>query len=263
MTNKTWQMFLVVSVVSMMLASSAGAAVVTDGLVSWWKLDEGTGTDAFDTASAGNNNTGTLSGDADWTSTVPGAASSSAVTFDGDGDYVEVPNDASLQITGAITIEAWIYARSLGSHPGLVEKALGSDKGSYGLRIENGNIFSNFRTSSGWFGYSGSALSTDKWYHVAVTYNDAADEMRFYIDGSPDAVHTVTASIKTYDDPIRFGYQTYYNESFDGIIDEVRIYNRALGASEIEQNYNSIPEPGTMVLLGIGAAGLLIRRRRS
>ena len=73
-------------------------------LVGWWRLDEGTGTMAYDSSGMGNN--GTLRGGPKWVAGVAGQA----LQFDGVDDFVEVPDDQSLRVYNEVTVMAWINA---------------------------------------------------------------------------------------------------------------------------------------------------------
>ena len=125
---------------------------------------------------------------------------------------------------------------------------------------------------SGWYAES-SILSPNNlvgsWNNLTVTYNNSQFETKFYINGSPvsnlfkvytsaDDYHNVT-SLDTIDTPLDIGVSS----GIKGFYDDIAIYNRALSSSEVSQLYSvqSVPEPSTYALFGIGAIGMLIAVR--
>ncbi len=213
--------------------------VIEAGFMSWWKFDEGTGDIAYD--SAGNNH-GSVSG-ASWTA----GQIDGALAFDGVNDYVLVPDDESQQIkTNQITLSAWIWlAADAGedTQRRIICKQQTSSR-TWALLIAerdyagNGNkVF--FHDSSGTAAslcYSSSSLIIDRWYHVCVS--DNAGKIRIYIDGLLDETYDegygIPAQIAA---PIAIGENPDSRFFFEGNIDDVRVYNRALSAEEIWRLY--------------------------
>jgi len=205
-----------------------------DGLVAGWHFDEGSGSIAKD--SSGNGNDGTIHG-ATWVDGKFGKA----LSFDGEDDYVEVHDSPSLDITDAITIEAWIYPIGYPPsprHAGIVGKG-GWDIGSgyevdLGYEEMNGLFELNTRRSSL---YSESRIPLNQWTHVVATLKNT--DAVIYINGKIDASGTVNSLI-TNSRPLQIGRRDPGNKFvayFKGIIDEVRIYNRALTPEEIKSHY--------------------------
>ncbi|MHC4890517.1 MAG: LamG-like jellyroll fold domain-containing protein, partial [Planctomycetota bacterium] len=185
----------------------------TQGMISYWKFDEGEGSIAYD--SAGNKD-GTIYG-AEWTiGQIDGA-----LDFDGQDDYVEVPG---LTNPVNMTYALWVKADSLrGSWNTLIE--FENDNPYFGV-LSTGQIdlYMHVTTTA--------TISTDEWYHIAVT-SDGSQSV-IYIDGQRD-VTTGTANTAT-GTGMGIGYHSG-DTYFDGIIDDVRIYERALSAEEIRQLY--------------------------
>jgi len=218
-----------------------------DDLVGDWHFNENAGLIAFDSALAPAQN-GNLTNGPVWTT----GKYNSALSFDGIDDYVNVGNDPNLQITSAITLEAWIKTPSYWSkqYPTVVSKAnySGSDwDGEYWITIGRpygGKVTFAFAPAGGnaidhW---SNSSLSPNTWYHIAATFDDSADKVKIYINGLLDKEFTETQKPAVTNYPVRIGQggnDSYQNTWFNGIIDEVRIYNRALSASEILEHYQS------------------------
>ena len=213
---------------------------VEPNLISWWKFDEGVGTIAYD--SAGNNH-GTIYG-ATWTT----GQIDGALSFDGVNDYVTVADNESQQIkTNQIALSAWI---KLGADVGNTQRRIICKQQStprcWGLELfgngyggATGNQL-NFHDSSGTAFYncmSQTHLSINRWYHVSVT--DNAGKIRIYINSLPDKAcdggYGIPSQIAA---PITIGRTNPDSLFFfNGIIDDVRFYDRALSAEEIWQLY--------------------------
>lgn len=178
-----------------------------------------------------------------------------ALRFDGVDDYVEVPHHASL-MPAEITVEAWIYARSFSGAPYIVNKAYSGD-GGYNLRCGTDGriIFAVMYELPGtWYApYSSFLLSTDTWYHVVGTYKQG-DLCCLYVNGDlEDDVSSPEPMINN-TRVVELGTEAHAAHWLNGIIDEVRIYNRALSAQEVKEHYNGVfrDESGLVLYLPFG-----------
>lgn len=205
--------------------AQSGCASPPSGLVSWWDGDAVTGTTASD---IGDANDGVLKNGA---TTAPGRVGQ-AFRFDGVDDFVEIPDDASLEgfSTGA-TIEAWIKADQLGARHAIVSKV---PMGEY-LLLVNGTRLSFENNNSGAFGaWNGATdLFPGVWYHVAVTFDGGST--RIYVNGVLDGTFPIVWNIPN-SQPVRIGRRSVgvgFEDPFGGLIDEVSIYHRALTEQEI------------------------------
>jgi hypothetical protein len=197
-------------------------------LITCWKLDETDGTTAYD--SVGQNH-GTVYG-AQWTTGQVGGA----LSFDGDGDYVEV--DAIAPLAGdTLTAQAWIQFDEFAGlwNPVLTQASMTND--GYYLYVVNGKP--SFYVIDG-FNYSHAispeTINADQWYHVAVT-NDGST-LKLYVNGLLKA--SVSSSGFTgVNQNAYIGCVPAINLYYNGLIDDVRIYDRALYAEEIQQVYES------------------------
>lgn len=205
-------------------------AATSSGLQGSWKFDENNGATAAD--ASGNNNTGTLSSGATWTTGQSGAAAN----LDGVDDYVQVGAQSSLALTNTGTLSAWIYPTGAGSLPpygGIII----NKEGEYELaRFTDGTIqwaFAN--TNPGWnWVNTGYVAPLNQWTHVAVTYDSGV--VKTYINGTLFHTYTGTGAIGDIDNSqndFRVGGRQVTSHNFRGRIDEVRVYNRALSASEV------------------------------
>ena len=199
-----------------------------DNLISYWTFDEGSGTTARD--SWGTNN-GTVNG-ATWTSS---GVIRGALSFDGSNQYVSLPAvSGSLNINiNPVTLEAWIKPNSVaGSSKEIVGRGTAASNG-YGINL-NGNKINLGLHGGGNFN-SAAVLTTGNWYHIVGVIKGA--NSKIYINGVADintgTINVVNSALNGSIGASSVGV-TYF---FNGIIDEVRIYNAALTAQEIQQRY--------------------------
>jgi prepilin-type N-terminal cleavage/methylation domain-containing protein len=208
--------------------------------VGYWKFDEGSGTTAID--SSGYNNNGTIIGAAYTTETPYQAAGQGsgkyALSFNGSNNYVTIPDNNSLDITGAITLEAWAKFNSVAGYNVIVGKRdVAGGSGSYSMRAySNGDFeFFLYGVSDNFLTAGTSTIVTGRWYHLVCTYNGATKKI--YIDGVERASEPTTGSITKTSLIVTIGADALGSRLHNGIIDEVRIYSAALTASEIQQHY--------------------------
>lgn len=200
------------------------------GPVAAWAFDEGAGPTAAD--ASGNTNNGTLAG-ATWTTQ---GRVGSALTF-GNGTHVAVPDRASLDLTAALTLEAWVNPTAVNGYRMIVNKTTTGQPTNYYLTIVDGILSFGFY-SGGWREHFATVGPTvGAWSHVAATYSDVANQVRLYLNGSEVLSATETASLATNAEQLRIGIG-FSNEGFAGRIDEVRVYARALTAAEVAADMN-------------------------
>jgi len=159
-----------------------------------------------------------------------------ALGYDGVDDYVEISHSNVFNLTN-VSLVAWIYIDSFpNDYPQIVTKLDPSVWTGYGLCLVKATSKIRFDMGDGAPQYldSVSTLTTGRWYHVVGTYDGF--EQKIYINGALDVSEPKAITIAPNTHPIRVGCQaialTYW---FDGIVDEVRIYNRALSLSEIKR----------------------------
>lgn len=222
---------------------TSNASIPTAGLVGYWKLDETSGTTAVDSSGLGYD--ATMGGGLDAGVNSVAGQNGTALIFDGSNDYAIV-NGASpaLQITGSLTVATWVKGDTLGTLEHLVSKQ--GNNPNYGWRLASTG--SNFRMGITADGINmverRSTLnpSTDVWYHVVSVYDANAQTLDMYINGILDngtLSGTIPAIQHNSTVSVNIGRRSAGNRPFDGTLDEVRIYNRALSSAEILSLYNA------------------------
>ncbi len=188
--------------------------------------------------SSGHNNNGTVNG-AVLTHDRFGCPNR-AYRFDGSGDYIRIPDHNSLTLGNEGTLAAWIYTDTFKNYAGIIHKgtqASFSDE-EYSLQFWNDTkirLLLNGATpeliaSSADF-KTPSAGYINSWHHIAVTWNSSGS--KFYVDGNINNSSIKTANAIDRGGDLMIGSQLPGNYYFDGRIDEVVMYNRALSADEI------------------------------
>jgi hypothetical protein len=206
----------------------------TSGLVLRIAMDEGSGSIAYD--SSGYNNHGTLYNNPVWVDGKFGKA----LNFNGSIKYVSVPDSNSIR-ANEITISAWVNLFVLNSDNIIMNKRHSLTAyafRSYYLNIAPNNtvrftISTNTTNSTNL--YSSSTLTDNVWYHITAVYNGTA--MKIYINGILDSQVSKNGTIVYDSNSLRIGSFDGSNGLFNGIIDEIRIYNRTLSDEEIKQLY--------------------------
>jgi hypothetical protein len=214
---------------------------LSDGLVAHYTFDEGSGTTAGDSA---GSNTGTLVNGPVW-NTTDSKVGSGALQFDGSNDYVNAGKTASLNITGALTLSAWVKTVNAVNGKTIVQRGgvLGTPSAEQYALFFGGDKIPRFSLSNGTIRLSsvGPANSAPNgvWNHIVGTYN-GTDTTRLYINGVQVDTDT-TASFGSLNSATRGvglgAWQDGATGWINGSIDDVRIYNKTLTADEISQLY--------------------------
>jgi len=204
------------------------AAQVDPALVGWWKFDEGVGATAAD--SSGKNNNGSLNGPVKWTDA---GKLGGAIKFTGPYNYVLVANNASLNPTRAITIAAWVNPSWTGNNRILQKSTEGSDN-QYRLLKEGGNNIRFHIPPAANFEVTGKIPPNGEWTHLAATYDGSM--IRVYFNSLVVGETAWSGTMGTSDGPLFIGTKwskAPAGDEFNGMMDDVRIYNRALSQSEL------------------------------
>jgi hypothetical protein len=211
-----------------------GVGQLYQGLVAWWKLDDGSGNTAAD--STGNGNAGALTGGASWSSGFIGGA----CQFDGNNGAIKVSESANLEPTSGITVAMWgKITNTLPTVGDLLRKA-GPFNAGYLLRWNDGS------NRLGWHIDSFTAAPlyvTDTqsnsayvngWHHFTGTYDSASGVANLYVDGVLHSSGSRAPAAMTHTDDLYLMFVAYGTQvAVPGLLDDVRVYNRALSASEV------------------------------
>ncbi len=210
----------------------------TSGLVAAYGFNEGSGTTVTDVS--GNGNNGTISG-ATW---VTSGMYGGALSFNGTNSWVTIPDTASLDLTTGMTVEAWVDPSSVSAagaiavkeRPGGLSYALYSSgaanqppSGSINTGASNANAIGT------------SPLPLNTWSYLATTYDGT--KLSLYVNGALVSTQAATGSIVEQGGVLRLGGDSVFGEYFNGLIDEVRVYNLALTASQIQTDMNTPVNP--------------------
>ena len=253
--------------------NAAHRNALTNGLVGYWTFDgrdikwSDTTTEIKDIS--GNSNHGDAAGSLATTSVTPGKLGQ-ALSFNGSSDYISVTDPGSGSTldfgnSASLSLSMWVYPTALSSEASLISKDTQADCGyntNYTVYYYNGGDYGGCTASACplWFDYVASGVSNHKYYtqdqvitlntwrHIIITYTfGTGSSMKMYVDGQLQTGEwyfgTGNGSPVTSDQPIWIGASNYcgglsVDIPFTGRIDDVRIYNRALSATEIANLYN-------------------------
>ena len=241
------------TVLAVSLAVAPAAPVVTPvaaadaNLVGYWSMDETSGIVAHDTGAAPANDATTVASPT-W---VPGKVDN-ALLFNGTSQYATTPDEPSLDITGAITVAAWVKPEMVGSAaiPQLVvQKALTGSTNGYEIGLTGATStapqkayirFNNATDGDAHRAVSTTTYPTDgsTWIHIAGTYDGTT--VRLYYNGALQGSVAWTGTIAANNLAVGIGGPPTLDTArlFKGAIDDVRIYNRALSAAEVAALYS-------------------------
>jgi len=239
-------------------------------LVGYWPLDG----DAADLS--GNGLDGTINGDVAPTADRFGNPSG-AMSFAGGGsDRIDVGDPPEFNLTGAMTLAAWVYLDSTsdvhgGRNARVISKMDGGGRRSWSLNIEksvggvpfpgtlqvasDGNTVISLNDTE--------TLPLDQWLHMAGVYKPG-EAMELYLNGELQVINTTDIPASQHSDngtSVFIGNRPACGDcGWYGALDEVRIYNEALTQAQV-QAVMAIPEPATMLMLGLGGLALIRRNR--
>ncbi|MFA6994601.1 MAG: LamG domain-containing protein, partial [Candidatus Paceibacterota bacterium] len=201
----------------------------TSGLVGYWNFDEGSGTIAKDTSGNGNNGTWSGSGSHYTTGKVGNWAGQFASST---GDYSTF-NYISNMTSSDFSTTFWVSMKSVSNMCVLLGKVYGGIAVSiFGQKLNLGNYGAG-QTSVG-----GSTIPLNQWVFISLTYNAATHLASAYFNGMSDGTLATPSWIYSWSNGLN-SFGGAVNFWTDGNLDDVRVYNRALSASEIQALYNA------------------------
>ena len=203
-------------------------------LISQWKLNENSGSVAFDSESTNN---GVITG-AQWVTGVAG----SAIEFNGSNDYVIIPNADNLNVSQNITIMAWAKTDE-NKTARIAQKGDWDGHGIYqdkwngwkcGIRLASNNSHS--------INWGDGKPVLNEWYHIALTYNGAS--LKLFVNGQLKNQKAVSGNLKINSRVFSIGSDNGAQKFFNGSIDDVRMYGSALSQTEIQFIFNNAGNTG-------------------
>jgi alpha-tubulin suppressor-like RCC1 family protein len=232
---------------SFMSTDLSDLPIDTNGLVAEYHFDENSGTSIIDLSTNGND--GSLHGGTTWVEGHHG----SALHFDGNStSYVSIPNNATFDLTDEVSLEAWVKPESVSlvwDYHTIMGNNSNSDKGGYSLISGYDNDEAAFMFNGPITTYlvpnilsAGAPIDHDSWYHLVGTYSANTNDIKFYVNGLLYDQASQTSLIGLTNKNFYIGgdpeNDSVATDEFKGVIDEVRIYNRALDAIEVMEHYN-------------------------
>ena len=196
---------------------------LTTGLVGYWKLDELTGTTAAD--SSGNGYNATTAGSPQWNP----AQVNGGLTFDGVDDGAQTGSAPLLDAPTHLTLSAWVNHGATNAFRSIIDKRDAGTDG-YDLYLTDTSrafVRINQETLTG-----ATVLTSGTWHHIAAVWDGST--VTLYVNGVLNASKSVSTTLST-TGALRIGEHFSVNDyRFDGTLDEVRVYDRALNAAEVQ-----------------------------
>ena len=230
------------------IAYAAEAQFAMDGLVSYWSFDEVKGETVED--DFGDHDGTIVEGELP----IVGGKSGDALEFDGSGAYVNIADPEGFSFNADFTWAAWIKTDTAGT---IIARTPGVGNHAQGARqffVGNGDFasLSSLAFDVGWVAFFESEAGSivNEWQYATVTVefetSGSNDTARLYIDGNPVSVKD-NWNVNTFDDAglaVKIGYLNadtdWWSPAFNGLIDEVAIYDRVLSEAEIKQNFAAV-----------------------
>ncbi|RJP73796.1 MAG: glycosyl hydrolase family protein [Ignavibacteriales bacterium] len=205
------------------------SSIPTQGLVAYYPFD-GNANDG-----SGNGNNGTVYGAT--TTTDRFGNSDKAYNFNGIDNYIQIPDNSVFHSLNQITLSAWFKATdTLQTWAKIIGKHYDASDGSFYLVWEYSHIRFSAITNNQYGGIISGNLFDGHWHNAVGIYDGS--QMSLYIDGILINSAANSGSIKETNDALTIGRSESWNLYYHGSIDDIRIYSRALAASEIQQLYH-------------------------
>jgi Concanavalin A-like lectin/glucanases superfamily/Pectate lyase superfamily protein/K319L-like, PKD domain len=214
-------------------SSSSTPPPTPSGLVAGYAFNEGSGVTVAD--ASGNGHSGAITG-ATWTTA---GRFGSALVFNGRNAVVTIADSPSLQLTTGMTLEAWVQPSVVNTTwRDVVYK--GDDNYALEATSSTGVAAPGGVSTIGGANLvtlGTSPLAVGAWAHLALTYDGST--LRLYVNGTPVSTLPRSGSMATSSNPLQIGGDSIFGQFFSGVIDEVRVYNVALSAAQIQSDMNS------------------------
>ena len=231
-----------------------------ENLVGYWAFDEGAGSKAYD--GSGNDNTGTLQNmeEADWVDGVAGGA----LSFGGTDEYINIPDNATLDVTDTISISVWVKTSySAANQTVICKNETANDRPNYNIDIlTDGKVrFFGYEVASAKGNTTGTSDVNDgNWHHIVGTFDGT--DWKIYIDGALSSTTTDSATLSTTGEFLGIGIRRTADSPFVGEMTEPRIYKQILTAKESYALYkNPSAQPSLAVPIGRLTTGTIYTKQ--
>jgi hypothetical protein len=218
--------------ISFSVSGGGGTPPIDQGMVGYWKFDEGSGQAASDIS--GNSNNATLVNSPVWAA----GKSGTGLQFSGN-NYISIPSSPVLSGGSGLTVSMWVNTSAIGSKNILSKRHGTTPYSSYNMTVDtqtNNRASCSVTNNSGASASAGAAANTftrGVWQHIVCVYNGS--NVRMYTNGVHNGfTNNLTGTVYSSNNLL---YIPMSNSAFSGSLDEVRIYNRALSAEEVAQLY--------------------------
>ncbi len=223
-----WLLALALLALSAAVLLSPRAAMAAEEPIASYAFDEGSGETAHDSSASHD---GALHG-AKWTEA---GKFGPALEFDGENDLVTVPGAAELELGEAFTLEAWVRPQDSRQFGAILTKEIPEffsyslEAGGWEAGVPEGLISPEARIEKGI--HAGEELPVNAWSHLALSFD--GEQLRLYVNGEL-VKEAAAAGPQGGEGPLQLGGAPVFSDYFKGVIDEVRVYDRALSAEEVE-----------------------------
>jgi hypothetical protein len=226
------------------------------GPLAWWQFDEPQWTGAANQVvdASGNGHALTAYNGPTTAPTSPAITGTPGTcrygVFDGANDYLQVADDGTFDLTDALSSTAWIYTNVI---PTSDLKSILSKDTNFEYHIDtNGQLYWWWNGGPQLLTTTGTPIPTGTWTHIAIVYQSGTQKI--YINGVERASKALTGNLSTNNLPFQIGQdQGFAGRFWNGRIDEVRVYNRALSQAEVQGIMNA-----THPCVGFGADHFVI-----
>lgn len=204
--------------------------VLADAPVAYWRFREAAGTTVEDVTGNGHDGT-TVNGVVLNTSSLDGIGS--AAGFDGTDDYVDMGSPSALNITGDLTLEAWVKTTSTG----VAIITWANNHTAFPFHFDIVDTPALRLNRDGTTVESNNSVDDGNWHHVVITDDRANDQVTFYIDGVIDAQKSYTPAPSTGDGNLTLSRES--TQFFNGEMDEPAVCDFVLSAQRVEDHYRA------------------------
>lgn len=206
-----------------------------DQLAGMWNFEDCSGTSASDNSPY--NNIATLNGTPAWSTDTPTGRGCS-LSFNGTNQYVSVPAATSLNPSSAITLSAWVKLNSYTPGGGTTDRSNIIVQPAYyymSVNSTTGTLDLYLAGPASSHTSSTSRVPLGKWTFIAVSYDGSS--LKWFIDGKLDKTQAASGAMTVANVPVQIGGENPYGRYVNGLIDNVKIFSRAITAQEAQRMY--------------------------